>query len=369
MSISAESRRATTGSNAFVHLDADLARRGGRRGRRRGRARRGSRPARGRALRREGPRALHRNADHVRVRSVLGPRPRSEGQSQRRPPSVSRRGTRRQDGQPGVRHAQLHEDEGLRHHPQPVGRHQDPRRLERRLVRCGGGWHHPLRDGVGRRRLDPHPRVVHWARRPQAQPRAHPASGTHVEPDERQRLVDHDRRRHGTDPRRARRPRRPRPHVASPVRHSLRGRHRVHRRERPTGTVVAGLWLRRRRSGSGRDRRGGGARSGRRGRAGAGREADRADRSDSGLAHDRRTVDVARHRTGDVACVCRRLHVVRTAVAGADRRHDAEEVRRAASKRGSNSSTTVLASSKRSTSCCRPPPPCRRSPPRGRPRQ
>ena len=161
--------------NAFVAVDAELARRAAADGRRRRRPRRGPGPARRRALRREGPRGLRRHADLPRLAAVQGRPAGGGGLDPGRPHAGRRRGADRQDGRARVRHAQLHQDEGVGHHPQPVGPGPHARWLERRVRGRGRRRARADRHRERRRRVDPHPGRLHRPRRAQGRLRAHPA--------------------------------------------------------------------------------------------------------------------------------------------------------------------------------------------------
>ena len=143
----------------------------------------------------------------------------------RGPPAGRRRGAGRQDGRPRVRHAQLHQDQGLGHHPQPVGPRAHARRLERGQRRGGGRRAGPGGDRQRRRRLDPHP-----GRRSAASSGSSPATAASRTPGPTGsqtvgvRAAHHHRGRQRPPPRRRRRARRPRPLLAARGRPSATSR-------------------------------------------------------------------------------------------------------------------------------------------------
>ena len=182
-------------------------------------------------------------------------------------------------------------------------------RLVRRQRGGGGGGPGPGGHGQRRRRIHPHPRRLLGPGRAQAQPRAHPASGTVGLADRRARHAHHHRGRQRAPPRHHRRPPRRRPPLAPRRRPPLRGAHRVASRRRAPSPLVGGPRLRgggRRRGGS----RGGvsGLRAGHRGRAGARRQGRPPHRSRAHLAERRRDGPVVLHRGGHVAGRRRRPH-------------------------------------------------------------
>ena len=73
-------------------------------------------------------------------------------------PARGRRGRPRQDEPARAGDLRLHRDRGLGHHPQPLGPRPHAGRLQRRLRRGAGRRALRRRVGVGRRRVDPHPR-------------------------------------------------------------------------------------------------------------------------------------------------------------------------------------------------------------------
>ena len=146
--------------NAFVAVDPDLALADAARVDERGGRRSGPRAAGRHPDRREGPRGRHRLRDDPGLPAPPGRRP-GRGRLRLREPAARRRVRRgRQDEHPRAGREGADLEPALRDHPEPVG--PDPHRgriLGRFRGRAGRGAG-PAGDGVGRRRLDPHPGVA-----------------------------------------------------------------------------------------------------------------------------------------------------------------------------------------------------------------
>ena len=96
-----------------------------------------------------------------------------------RPRARRRRHHRRQDQHARARPQRHHREPGDRAGAQPLGPSAHARRLQRGRGGRGGRRHHRDRAGLGRRRLDPHPRLAvrHLRHQGHAGPRAAQARG------------------------------------------------------------------------------------------------------------------------------------------------------------------------------------------------
>ena len=116
---------------------------------------------------------------------------------------------------------QLHQDQGGRAGPQPVGPRHDPRRVERgQRRRWPPAWSRPPRPATGAARPGSRPPSAGWW--VQAELRAHPLHRCHRVRDIGEGPAHHHRRRQRPPPGRHRGPRRPRPLLAAPTAGVLR---------------------------------------------------------------------------------------------------------------------------------------------------
>ena len=291
-------------------------------GRRRGGPRRRPGPVRRRAVRREGPRRLRRHAHQPRVARLQGPAAGGRRLDPRRPAAGGRRGADRQDGRPRVRHAELHQDQGVGHHPQPVG----PEPHAGRLVRAAARRRWPpglvpvatASDGGGSTRIPAgfsglvglkpsHGRIPHPGPSG-SQTAVHGMLTTTVA--DSARHLDITAGPHDDD------------RLSLPGRRpSLRGADRDAAGRRAAGPLVGRPRLRRaRRPRGGSPGRGRGLRAGRRGRARARRQGRAPHRPGAHLAERRRDGPVVLHRRGHVAGRRRRPHPLLARLARGDRR-------------------------------------------------
>ena len=243
------------------------------------------------------------------------------------PHAGRRRGAARQDRGSRVRHAQLHQDEGVGDHPQPVGpgAHARAARAVARRPRSAPGScrSRPRATAVGRpasRRASP---AWSGSRPATGASRTSAPSGSQTAVNG---VLDDDRRRRRPPPRRGGRAGSAGPHVAAGARRLLRAGHRGARHGRasgPAGRSTSGSPPSTRRS---RELTAAAAsRAGGRRRPRPGRRAGRADRSGPHVALERRARPVAGRRGGSVAVDRRRPHPLLPLGARADARpHRAE---------------------------------------------
>ena len=156
--------------NAFCQVYAEPARAAARAADERLAAGRGAAAAGG-ARGDQGRRRRRGRRDHLRHRR-RGPA-RARGLRGGPPPARSRSGAGRADQRARAAAVAVHRVQDVRDHPQPLEPRAHARWLQRGLGGRGGGGDGARRAGLGRRGLDPHPRVLLRAVRPQDPARPH----------------------------------------------------------------------------------------------------------------------------------------------------------------------------------------------------